>query len=179
MFPRPLRAILHASTLILTLPQILINIPTIPLPFRSRHVTNASVSHLVSAVVIFTFAAVKPEFFYVLSNVTLVLILAGTYLLPGNALPRIFQLMGQLNLFYSRDPHHTAQHPKTIVNHPASASTVDSESRRAQSNLERPPSTTERTPLAETSPVSKVDLGHRDLDTPHPRRCEWLCLGRR
>jgi len=83
-FPRPLRAILHTSTLALTLPQILVKTPTIPLPFRSRHVTNASVSHLVSAVVIFVLAAAKPEFFRVLSNVTLVLTLAGTYLLPGN-----------------------------------------------------------------------------------------------
>ena len=89
MFPQPLRAILHASTLVLTLPQILVKTPTIPLPFNSRRVTNASVSHLVSAVVIFTLAAAKLEFFYVLSNVTLVLTLAGTYLLPGNALSLI------------------------------------------------------------------------------------------
>lgn len=82
--PRPLRAILHASTLILTLPQILVKIPTIPLPLRSRHVTNASISHLVSAVVIFILATGGPECFSVLSNVTLVYILAGTYLLPGN-----------------------------------------------------------------------------------------------
>ena len=84
-FPRPLRAVLHASTLALTLPQILVKTPTIPLPFRFRHVTNASISHLVSAVAIFVLAAAKPEFFHVLSNVTLVLTLAGTYLLPGDA----------------------------------------------------------------------------------------------
>jgi len=82
-FPRPLRAVLHASTLVLTLPQILVKTPTIPLPFRSRRVTNASVSHLVSAVVIFIFAAATPKLFYVLSNITLVLTLAGTYLLPA------------------------------------------------------------------------------------------------
>ncbi|KAF9777542.1 hypothetical protein BJ322DRAFT_1015606 [Thelephora terrestris] len=82
-FPRPLRAVLHASTLMLTVPQILVNIPTIPLPFRSRHVTNASISHLVSAVVIFTLAVGTPEFFHVLSNVALVYILAGTYVLPA------------------------------------------------------------------------------------------------
>lgn len=81
-FPRPLRAILHASTLILTLPQILVKIPTILLPLRSHHVTNASISHLVSAVVIFLLATGGPGFFSVLSNVTLVYILAGTYLLP-------------------------------------------------------------------------------------------------
>jgi len=83
-FPRPLRAVLHVLTLVLKLPQILVQTPTIPLPFRHRRVTNASVSHLVSAVVIFIFAAATPELFYVLSNVTLVLTLAGTYLLPGN-----------------------------------------------------------------------------------------------
>ncbi|KAF9643381.1 hypothetical protein BDM02DRAFT_3104499 [Thelephora ganbajun] len=82
-FPRLLRAILHVSTLVLTLPQVLIKIPIIPLPFRSRRVTNASVSHLVSAVAVFTLAAATPEFFRVLSNVTLVLTLAGTYLLPA------------------------------------------------------------------------------------------------
>jgi len=82
-FPRPLRAILHASTVVLTLPQILVKTPTIPLPFRSRHVTHASISHLVSAAVIFVLAAATPELFHVLSNVTLVLTLAGTYLLPA------------------------------------------------------------------------------------------------
>lgn len=85
MFPRPLRATLHASTLVLTLPRILINTPTIPLPIQSRHVTNASVSCLVSAVVIFILSAATPGFFYIISNVTLVLALAGTYLLPGDA----------------------------------------------------------------------------------------------
>jgi len=82
-FPRPLRAVLHASTLVLTLPQILIKIPAIPLPFQPHRAANASVSHLVSAVVIFIFAAATPELFYILSNVTLVLTLAGTYLLPA------------------------------------------------------------------------------------------------
>lgn len=93
-FPRPLRAALHASTLVLTLPQILVKTPTIPLPFRSRHVTHASVSHLVSAVVIFAFAVAKPGFFSVLSNVILVLTLVGTYLLPGNVPP--LTLLGRL-----------------------------------------------------------------------------------
>jgi hypothetical protein len=60
--------------------------PTIPLPFQSRHVTNASISHIVSAVVVLSFAVGTLEFFYVLSNVTLVYILAGTYLLPGKRL---------------------------------------------------------------------------------------------
>ena len=82
-FPRPLRTILHASTLILTLPQVLIKIPTIPLPFKSRHVKDASLSHLISALVVFSFAVGTIQFFYVLSNATLVYILAGTYLLPG------------------------------------------------------------------------------------------------
>jgi len=82
-FPRPLRAGLHASTLILTLPQVLIKIPTIPLPFQSRHAINASISHLVSAAVIFSFASGALEFFYILSNVALVYTFAGTYLLPA------------------------------------------------------------------------------------------------
>lgn len=99
MFPRSLRAALHVSTLVLTLPQILVKTPPIPLPIRSRHVTNSSVSHLVSALVIFILSAATPQFFYILSNVTLVLTLAGTYLLPGNAFIFIFRLTGRLNLF--------------------------------------------------------------------------------
>lgn len=82
-FPRPLRAVLHASTLILTLPQVLFKIPSIPLPFQFRHVTSKSISHLLSAVVIFSFSVGTLEFFYALSNVTLAYTLAGTYLLPG------------------------------------------------------------------------------------------------
>ena len=177
MFPRPLRAVLHALTLVLTLPQILIKTPTMPLPFRYRLVTSASVSHLVSAVVIFTLAAATTQLFYILSNVTLVLTLAGTYLLPGNAPPLLLCLTGGLNLFYSCDPHYITQHPKTIVNYTASANTISPELRGTQSNPERPPSTTKRTPLAEASPISKVDLGHRDLDAPHPRWWGWPCLG--
>jgi len=177
-FPRSLRAVLHASTFASTLPQILVKTPTIPLPFRSRHVTNASVSHLVSAVVIFVFTAAKPEFFRALSNVTLVLTLTGTYLLPGNAQPLMFYLAGWLNLLYSRDPHHFAQHSKSVVNHPASAAAGNPEPRRAQLNLERPSSTTERTPLAEAPPIPTVDLGHRDLDATHTRWWGWSCLGR-
>jgi len=178
-FPRSLRAVLHASTLASTLPQILVKTPTIPLPFRSRHVTNASVSHLVSAVVIFVFAAAKPEFFRVLSNLTLVLTLAGTYLLPGNAQPLIFCLTGWLNLLCSRDPHYIAQHPKAIVNHPASAAAGHPELCRTQPDFERPSFTTERTPLAEAPPIPTVDLGHWDLDAPHPCRWGWPDLGRR
>lgn len=127
MFPRPLRAVLHASTLVLTLPQILVKTPTIPLPFRSRHVTNASVSHLVSAVIIFIFASATPELSYVLSNVTLVLTLVGTYLLPGRAsLPTLHSASG-LNLFHSRNSHHIALYPQTFVDHPTSANTINPE----------------------------------------------------
>ena len=135
-FPRPLRAVLHASTLILTLPQILVKTPTIPLPFRPRRVTNASVSHLVSAVVIFIFAAATPKLFYVLSNVALVLTLAGTYLLPGKAPLFLFHSAGGLDLFYSRDSYHLAQYPQTFVNHPAPANATSPELRRTQSRVE-------------------------------------------
>jgi hypothetical protein len=131
MFPRPLRAALHASTLVLTLPQILVNTPTIPLPFNFRHLTNASISHLVSAVFIFILAAAKPEVFYVISNVTLVLTLVGTYLLPGNTPSLISHLKSGLTLFNSRNPHHITQHPKTTVNHSASANAIGPELSRA------------------------------------------------
>lgn len=177
MFPRPLRTVLHTSTLVLTLPQILIKTPTIPLPFRSRRVTDASISHLVSAVVIFTFAAATPELFYVLSNVTLMLTLAGTYLLPGKALPFIFDLIGGLNLFCSRDSYHLAQYPQTLVYYPTPANTISPELRRAQCHAERPPSSAQGTSLAEASPIPKASLGYRDLDSPHPRRWLWLRLG--
>ena len=126
-FPRPLRAVLHAATLVLSLPQILVKTPTIPLPFRPRRVTNASVSHLVSAVIIFIFAAATPELFYVLCNITLVSTLAGTYLLPGKAQFFIFHLTGGLNLFYSRDSHYLAQHPQTFVDHPTPANAISPE----------------------------------------------------
>lgn len=136
MSPRPIRAVLHASTLVLTLPQILVKTPTIPLPFQSRHVTSASVSHLVSAIVIFIFASATPELFYVLSNVTLVLTLAGTYLLPGKAPLLTFHFTGRLTLFHSRNSHHAAQHPQTFVDHPTSPNTISSELHGAQSDPE-------------------------------------------
>lgn len=84
--PKPLRACLHAATLVLTIPSVLVRSPNIPMPHIIRRWTSTSyipISRCVTYIFVILLSFVPVSVFSVLSDVSLVLALLGTYLLPG------------------------------------------------------------------------------------------------
>jgi len=84
--PKPLRACLHAATLVLTIPSVLVRSPNIPMPLIIRRWTSTSyipISRCVTYIIVILLSFVPVSVFSVLSDVSLVLALLGTYLLPA------------------------------------------------------------------------------------------------
>jgi len=81
--PRPLRACLHAATLISTIPSVFVQSPSIPMSHFIRRRTNLPISRIISYVVSVSISLLPSYLLIGLSNVLLVSALFGTYLLPA------------------------------------------------------------------------------------------------
>ncbi|KAL4265823.1 Amino acid transporter transmembrane domain-containing protein [Pleurotus pulmonarius] len=75
--------ILQAITLLLAIPPLIITMPPLPAPDRLRHLTNVSVSKIVMVVVVIVSSTLPADVLSVIGQLTLVLALLSTYVLPA------------------------------------------------------------------------------------------------
>jgi len=83
IFLKPFIASLNATTLLLTIPSILITTPAIPIPTSVRRYTTFPVSKIILSIAVFLASLAPAPIWRVMSDVLLVFALSGTYFLPA------------------------------------------------------------------------------------------------
>lgn len=75
--------VLRASTLLFSIPSVVVSIPPLPVPLAVRRVCKFDLSKVTLIFVVILLSLAPPPLAATLNDLTLLLALAGTYFLPG------------------------------------------------------------------------------------------------